>query len=236
MWGVFAGCPVGRLCERVSGNRSGGAMTESRLDTVYSATSPGELSRAYDEWADSYDSDMAEVGYRHPPVALALLTRRLPSGSCPILDAGAGTGLVGELLGTLGYPEVDALDASSGMLEIARRKNTYRELHHAFLGEPLPFEDGRYAAAVSTGVFTAGHVGVEGLPELLRVVRPGGLIVLTVKVTVWESGFADYLTRCEADHVLRMLEVTPPYASMPSGAETSPCVGVVFSPTGRAGS
>ena len=209
-------------------------MAESRLDTVYNATSPGELSRAYDEWADSYDSDMAEVGYRHPAVALALVTRHLPSGSAPVLDAGAGTGLIGELLGILGYPVVDALDASPGMLEIARGKHAYRELHHGFLGEPLPFEDGRYAAAVSTGVFTAGHVGVEGLPELFRVVRPDGLIVLTVKVTVWESGFADYLSRCEAGDVVRRLEVTPSYASMPTGSETSPCVGVVFSPTGRA--
>jgi SAM-dependent methyltransferase len=207
-------------------------VPESRLNTVYNATSPAELSTAYDEWADSYDSDMAEVGYRHPAVALALLTRHLPAGSAPILDAGAGTGLIGELLGTLGYPEVDALDASPGMLEIARGKNAYRELHHAFLGEPLPFADGRYAAAVSTGVFTAGHVGIEGLPELFRVVRADSLIVLTVKLTVWESGFADYLTRCDSDDVIRIVEVTPIYASMPAGSETSPCVGVVFRPTG----
>jgi len=213
---------------------AGSVTAESRLDAVYNATSPGELSLAYDDWADSYDSDMAEVGYRHPAVALALLTRHLPSGSAPILDAGAGTGLIGEMLGILGYPEVDAFDASQGMLDVARGKNAYRELHQAFLGEVLPFEDSRYGAAVSTGVFTAGHVGVEGLPELFRVVRPDGLVVLTVKLTIWESGFADYLSGCVVDDVIRMVEVTPSYASMPAGSETSPCVGVVFSPTGRA--
>lgn len=210
-------------------------MAESRLDAVYSATSPDELSKAYDKWADSYDSDMAEVGYRHPAVAFALLTRYLPAGSTPVLDAGAGTGLVGELLGTLGYPQVDALDGSPGMLEIARSKGAYRELHHAFLGEPLSFEDGRYAAAVSTGVFTTGHVGVEGLPELFRVVRADGLIVLTVKVTLWESGFSEHLHRCEADQIIRMLEVTPHYASMPAGSVTSPCVGVAFTVSNQSG-
>jgi predicted TPR repeat methyltransferase len=194
---------------------------------VYGAKTTDELSSAYDEWAESYDTDMGEVGYRHPSVALGLLTRHLPRGSSPILDAGAGTGLAGELLGTMGYPEVDALDASEGMLRIARSKNTYRELHHAFLGQPLPFEANRYAAAISTGVFTAGHVGEEGLPELFRVVRPGGLIVLTVKVTVWEAGFEEYLRRSEDDEVIAVVEVTPSYASMPSGSETSPCVGVV---------
>ncbi len=203
-------------------------MAESKLEAVYGAKSPRELASAYDEWATSYDSDMGEVGYRHPAVGLALLTRHLPAGSEPILDAGAGTGLLGELLGTVGYPVVDALDASPGMLEIARSKNAYREFHHAFLGERLAFEDGTYAAVVSTGVFTTGHVGVEGLPELFRVVRPGGVIVLSVKMTVWDSGFADYLVQAEADARVRTLEVTPSYASMPAGAVTSPCVGVVL--------
>lgn len=203
-------------------------MAESKLEAVYGATSPTELASAYDEWAASYDSDMAEVGYRHPAVALALLTRHLPTGAAPILDAGAGTGLFGALLGVVGYPQVDALDASPGMLEVARGKKTYREFHQAFLGEPLPFEDGKYAAAVSTGVFTTGHVGVEGLPELFRVVQPDGLIVLTVKLTVWEAGFAEYLAEAEASGRIRALETTPSYASMPSGAVTSPCVGVVL--------
>jgi SAM-dependent methyltransferase len=203
-------------------------MTQSRLDAVYGATSPNELSDAYDEWSQSYDSDMAEVGYRHPSIAIGLLARHLPSGSSPILDAGAGTGLVGALLGVLNYPQVDALDASQGMLEIARSKNVYRELHHAFLGEALPFDTDRYAAAVSTGVFTAGHVGVEGLPELIRVVRPTGLIVLTIKVTVWEESFEAYLAEQAERKTIALQEVTPTYESMPSGIETSPCLGVVL--------
>jgi SAM-dependent methyltransferase len=171
---------------------------------------------------------MADVGYRHPVVALALLTRYLPVGTGPILDAGAGTGLIGALLGIVGYPVVDALDASLGMLEVARSKGAYREFHHAFLGEPLPFGDGRYAAAISTGVFTTGHVGTEGLPELFRVVRPGGLIIATVKMTLWESGFPEFLDEQESGGVVRLLEVTPSYASMPAGEVTSPCVAVAL--------
>ena len=203
---------------------------QSRLDAVYNATNPDELSQAYNDWAASYDSDMADVGYRHPAVAVGLLARYLASGESPVLDAGAGTGLVGELLGTLGYPVVDALDASPGMLRIAEGKGAYRELHHAFLGQPLPFDDDRYAAAVSTGVFTAGHVGVEGLPELFRVVRPGGVIVLSVKLTVWDDGFEQFVRRAEREGGIRIVEVTPQYASMPAGQETSPCVGLVCSP------
>ena len=210
-------------------------MAESKLDAVYGATNPTELASAYDEWAESYDTDMAEVGYRHPAVALALMTRHLPSGAGPILDAGAGTGLVGELLRIVGYPEIDALDASPGMLDIARAKGAYRAFHHAFLGQPLEIADSTYAAVVSTGVFTTGHVGVEGLPELFRVVRPGGLIVLSVKMTVWESGFAEYLQKAEGGGVAKTLEVTPTYASMPTGEVTSPCIGLVLARPGVAG-
>lgn len=203
-------------------------MSESKLDAVYGATNPTELAAAYDQWADSYDADMADVGYRHPVVALALLTRYLPVGTAPILDAGAGTGLIGELLGILGYPVVDALDASLGMLEVARSKGAYREFHHAFLGEPLPFADARYAAAISTGVFTTGHVGTEGLPELFRAVQPGGLIIVTVKMTLWESGFPEFLAEQESRGIVRLLEVTPSYASMPAGEVTSPCVALAL--------
>jgi predicted TPR repeat methyltransferase len=202
-------------------------MTQSRLDAVYGATSRDQLADAYDEWAQSYDADMGEVGYRHPAIALGLLARHLPVGASPILDAGAGTGLVGELLGTMGYPVVDALDASTGMLAIARSKGVYRELHHAFLGDHLPFDDDQFEAAVSTGVFTAGHVGAEGLPELFRVVRPGGLLVLSVKVTVWDSGLAAFLDQSVSDGLIAIVETTPAYESMPAGEERSPCLGVV---------
>jgi SAM-dependent methyltransferase len=202
-------------------------MTQSRLEAVYGATSRSELSDAYDEWASTYDSDMGEVGYRHPAIALGLLTRHVPAGSAPLLDAGAGTGLVGELLGTVGYPAVDGLDASEGMLSVARQKGVYRELHQGFLGEPLPFEDDRYAAVVSTGVFTAGHVGAEGLPELFRVTRVDGIVVLSVKVTVWETGIEEFLAGAVDQGSVSIVELTDAYESMPAGAERSPCLGVV---------
>ena len=109
------------------------------------------------------------------------LARHLPRGAGPVLDAGAGTGLIGEWLEILGFPEAEALDVSEGMLAVAGRKAVYARLHRAALGQPLPFADGAFAAAVSAGVFTTGHVGAEGLDELLRVVRPGGVLVLTVK-------------------------------------------------------
>lgn len=198
------------------------------LDTVYAATSLAEVVESYDSWAERYDSEMAALGYRHPAICLALLCRHLPRDAGPILDAGAGTGLIGEWLKLLGYPSVEALDISAGMLRVAGRKKVYAKLHRAALGTPLPLADNHFAGVVSAGVFTTGHVGVEGLDELIRVTRPNGVLVLTVKDTVWELGFAPRVRDlCDAG-TLTLLDQTPPYVSMPGRPATIPSRGVAL--------
>ncbi|MFN3823882.1 MAG: class I SAM-dependent DNA methyltransferase [Pseudorhodobacter sp.] len=195
---------------------------DGHLGKVYAAKAPEEVAAAYDQWAETYEAEMRAAGYRHPSVALALLARHLPRGAGPLLDAGAGTGMVGEWLGIVGYPAVDALDISAGMLAVAERKGCYRTLHRLALGRDLPFADGTYAGIISTGVFTTGHVGAEALPELLRITTPGGVIVLTVKDTVWQDGFAAAIAALATAQRLSVLEETAPYVSMPGEAGTSP--------------
>jgi predicted TPR repeat methyltransferase len=198
------------------------------LGAVYEAKAPDEVAALYDRWADTYDAEMATAGYRHPSICLALLARHLPRGASPLLDAGCGTGLIGEWLGITGYPEVEGLDISEGMLARARAKGAYRGLHRLALGGELPFADGHFAGIVSAGVFTSGHVGVEGLPELIRICRPGGVIVLTVKNTLWEGGFAARIAELEQRGTVSRLEETEPYVSMPGETGTVPSRGLVL--------
>ncbi|MDF2095401.1 class I SAM-dependent DNA methyltransferase [Aquibaculum arenosum] len=198
------------------------ARKAESLDTVYSATSPDDVARKYDEWAENYDGEMASLGYRHPTICLALLCRHLPVGEGPILDAGAGTGLIGEWLKIVGYSSAEALDISEGMLEVAHRKGVYDRLHRAAMGQSLPLESDHFAGVVCAGVFTVGHVGAEGLDELARVVRPGGVIVLTVKDRLWEDGFAARVAEQARAGVWEVLEETPSYVSMPGRADTVP--------------
>jgi ubiquinone/menaquinone biosynthesis C-methylase UbiE len=200
----------------------GAGSAGSHLDAVYGAGSSEEVARSYDGWAESYEAEMARVGYRHPAIALALLCRHLPAGSAPILDAGAGTGLVGAWLRIVGYGSAEALDISPGMLAVAARKGVYDRLHCAALGQPLPFPDARFAGVVCAGVFTTGHVGPEGLDELVRVTRPGGVLVLTVKDRIWEDGFAARVDALAGGGAIRRLEETPSYVSMPGEPATSP--------------
>ena len=201
---------------------------DGHLGSVYAATDPAEVAAAYDKWAQTYDAEMAQAGYRHPPVCLAMLARYLPRGAGPLLDAGVGTGMIGDWLGIVGYPDIEGLDISEGMLAVAARKGNYRALHRAVLGQVLPFTDGYFAGVVSTGVFTTGHVGAEALPELLRICRAGGVMVITVKDTVWQGGFAAALATLQDAGRVEMLEETAPYVSMPGEVGTVPgrCVAV----------
>ena len=203
-------------------------MHHGALGAVYDAKRPDEVAALYDGWAATYDSEMSAAGYRHPTICLALLARHLARGSAPLLDAGAGTGLIGEWLGILGYPHVEALDISRGMLAQAERKGAYAALHCLALGGTLPFRDGHFAGIVSAGVFTSGHVGPEGLDELVRICRPGGTIVLTVKNTLWESGFAGRIAELQAASLVSLEEETQPYVSMPGEQGTVPSRGLVL--------
>ncbi|MBX3582440.1 MAG: class I SAM-dependent methyltransferase [Rhizobiaceae bacterium] len=198
------------------------------LGAVYEAKGAEEVAALYDRWSESYDHEMAIAGYRHPSICLALLARHLPRGAAPLLDAGAGTGLIGEWLGIMGYPHVEALDISQGMLAKAAQKGAYKAFHRLALGGPLPFDDGFFAGIVSAGVFTSGHVGVEGLGELIRICRPGGVIVLTVKNTLWDGGFASRIAELEGQGTISRVEETAPYVSMPAEGGTVPSRAVVL--------
>jgi predicted TPR repeat methyltransferase len=196
--------------------------TGNHLDNVYASKSADEVAKGYDRWAETYDQDMGASGYRHPTICLALISRYIKTDHAAILDAGAGTGLIGEWLRIIGYRELVALDASDGMLEVARRKGVYDELHQGFMGQTLPFDDDRFTGAVSAGVFTLGHVGPEGLNDLLRVVRRGGFIVLTVKDRLLaETDFRQHVDKLCGDGYCRLVEETPSYISIPGEASQS---------------
>ena len=198
------------------------------LGAVYDSKSTADVAALYDKWAETYDAEMAQAGYRHPSICLALLARHLPKGAAPLLDAGAGTGLIGEWLRIMGYPRVEALDISEGMLKVAERKGCYSAFHVLALGGALPFADNAFAGVISAGVFTSGHVGAEGLDELIRITRPGGVIVLTVKNTLWQSGFSDRIAELERQGLVARAEETDPYVSMPGETGTTPSRGLVL--------
>lgn len=101
--------------------------------------------------------------------------RRGARGAGPVLDLGAGTGLVAERLAARGIGPVDGVDISPEMLARARAKGCYRALHEGDATSGLDLPAAGCAGLVSAGTFTLGHLGPEVLPGLLRHVRRGGV-------------------------------------------------------------
>lgn len=108
-----------------------------------------------------------------------------------LFDAGCGTGLVLEsmLAASLNRDliEVHGGDLSTEMLEIARSKNIYDDLKMVNLKEHLPYDTDSFDSIVSAGVFLQGHCGPESLPNLVRVLKKGGLLIATARKAFYEE-------------------------------------------------
>ena len=159
-------------------------------DKAYDLKTPADSVALYRAWAETYDSGfVADHGYElHLRVAEAF---GAAGGKGPVLDVGAGTGLCGAALHTAGVGPVDATDISAEMLEQAAAKSVYRTLFVGDILAGLDAAEATYAGVVSSGTFTHGHVGPEALTEVLRLMAPGGIAVLSINDAHYETaGFA----------------------------------------------
>lgn len=182
-----------------------------------------ELQERYDGWAQGYERDMQEFyGYILPRRGAELLAKHLTDRKSLILEAGTGTGLVGLFLSEYGYSNLVGIDLSPGMLEEARAKKVYGELHCMTLGEALEFPSHRFDAVVSIGVLTPGHAPASALDELVRVTRPGGIILFSMRQDTYEKwGFEAKQEALIAADRWRLLEVTADFQGMPKGEPES---------------
>ena len=101
-------------------------------------------------------------------------------------------------------------------------------MHVADLTQPLDLPDGSYRAIISSGVFTTGHVGSEGLHNLLGLCQTGGHIVMTVKAPVWNDDVKHAVAKLESDGKVRLLEQTDPYVSIVGEADMVPGLAIVL--------
>ena len=177
-------------------------------ERVLNAKNPDELAAAYADWAGKYDADLVgEMGYQAPFAAADLLHFNLGAPGARILDAGCGTGLVGEELFRLGYRNLVGLDYSADMLEQARSKNIYQELLQGDLMKPLAIESDKFDATICVGTFTLGHVGPGAIAELVRVTKVGGLICMTVRDEAWEKDDYEASIRAlQANQLITLIE------------------------------
>jgi SAM-dependent methyltransferase len=134
--------------------------------------------------APLYDRDIAPVWTQ--PFGRLLLQQVAPLGKATVLDVMCHTGYPGlELLRRFPLARVFAVDPSSALLEVARRKAGAHASRRAFFrtepAEPrLPYDDGVYDLVMSNlGLHDVAQPRLL-LRELVRVAKPGAQVLCTL--------------------------------------------------------
>lgn len=180
---------------------------QDSIEWIYTSKDNEELRERYDQWAEEYDEDIVtDHDYQGTRVTAEYVLRYVPT-EAKILDVGAGTGLMGEVLASRGYNNQVAMDLSQGMLDLAQQKNVYQELRQMVLGETLYFPTDSFDAAVGTGVFTKAHAPASSFDEIVRIVKPGGFIIFTLNADSYKNaGFKEKFDALESEGKWKLVE------------------------------
>ncbi len=160
-----------------------------KLEAAYALKTPADNISFYHGFAATYDQGfVADTGYVCAHEVARVFLEHAGPRDRPVLDIGAGTGLLAESLAKIQAGiETDAIDISAEMLEKAAAKGLYRNCIAADLTGELDIASETYGAMVSSGTFTHGHVGPEALGELLRIARPGALFCLGINPQIFDQ-------------------------------------------------
>lgn len=152
-------------------------------DRAGAAGPHGNTRRSYDAVAGAYADGLRDELSGKPldRALLAALLEQRPSGT-PVGDLGCGPGHITGWLAAQGAAAV-GIDLSPGMIEVARREQPGAEFRVGDLLS-LPAADGEFGAVIA--FYSLIHLDPGELPaalaEMYRVLRPGGLILLTFHV------------------------------------------------------
>lgn len=158
------------------------------LSKIYSVEGSENLRDYYDQWADSYDSELGKSDYRTPQRCAQTLARHLANRAAPVLDFACGTGLSGVALHDAGFRAIDGMDISQGMLAQARAKGVYRRLSQPAPGAPLDVRGHGYRAIVASGAISPGAAPPATIDGAIGSLSQGGLLVISLNDHAIEDG------------------------------------------------
>ena len=208
-------------------------MNEQGLAGEFNATSD-EIAAYYDTWAlANYDDDVAAWGYEAPHRVAHMVAEHFASSAhladAAVLDAGCGTGGVGQALHEQDLQNLVGGDFTPASVEAARSKGIYRAVDHLNLNERLNFDDGAFGAAVCVGVFSYLQDTAATIAEMLRVTQPGGIVIFTQRTDLWDVRECPaIIDRLVADGAC-MATVSEPSAYLPRHPEFADKIGIIYS-------
>ncbi len=181
-------------------------QTESLIQQLTTTSDAVLVQSLYRQWAETYDSDLSDFGYVAPRLSVDTFSQLLPNRQALIYDAGCGTGLIGKLLQTEGYDRIHGADFSPEMLEHARLTGAYLQLELADYSASISAPSAYYDAVISVGVYTA-RFEQKFILEMLRILKPGGLMHFTCRPHYFESDAGSELQQLLLDKKISSLHV-----------------------------
>ena len=159
-----------------------------------------ESARAYwDSQAATFDEE-PDHGLLRPGIRAAwrsLLLEHLPPAPADVVDLGCGTGTLAVLLAEEGY-RVRGLDVSDAMVAAANEKGVRADVTATFQqGDAAapPYEPGSCDVVLSRHVLWAMPDPSDALRSWVRLLRPGGRLVLVEGS--WSTGAGLAASECE---------------------------------------
>ena len=173
------------------------------------------LAIGYDAWAARYDADMDRYGYCLPCRMVDAVQRHIGNRRALLLDAGAGSGLLGHALRAGGYVNLVGLDPSLGMLRQAHAQKAYKLRLQMALGPCAALADHRFDGIMAAGVFKTGHAPPEAMEELVRLVRPEGIIIVNLEAGPGGAAYERFGRHLALHQRWRQVRSTDPFSHLP---------------------
>ncbi|XP_069162966.1 methyltransferase-like protein 27 [Procambarus clarkii] len=162
------------------------AVMKRTLDVFLPGLKPSQVVANYDDWAESYEQMLGDGRLNASTIAVEEVAEMVPEErrtEVRVLDVAAGTGLVGLHLHKKGFTKIDALEPSEGMMNVLKEKKVYSKTYLDLItSTPTTVPTGTYDVVVISGGMGDSHIPVQGVDEFIRVAKPGGLVIIVMRL------------------------------------------------------